>query len=83
MASKQRKELCNECDEQATWYCVQDDANLCDQHNSVIHALKSLKSHKVVSISEKSEAAKPVNCKSHHMPLSLYCLLCKVREIYD
>ncbi len=86
MTSKQQEELCSECDVHATWYCVQDDANFCDQHNTVVHSLKSFKTHKVVSIGEKAaiiknKAAKPMNCESHHMPLCLYCLSCKVRRI--
>jgi hypothetical protein len=88
MASKDQKELCSECDENATWYCVQDDANFCDQHNTIGHSLKSQKLHKIVSISEKdiiirNEAAKPMNCKNHHMPLCLYCLSCKVRNVHE
>ncbi|CAF4243368.1 unnamed protein product [Rotaria sp. Silwood2] len=82
MASKQSQELCSECDANATWYCIQDDANFCDQHNTLAHSLKSQKLHKIVSIDEKAvvirnQAAKPMNCKAHHMPLCLYCLLCK------
>jgi hypothetical protein len=85
MASKQHKESCSECDANARWYCVQDDANFCDKHNTVAHSLKSQKTHKIVSIDEKdaiikNEAAKPINCKNHHMPLCLYCLSCKVRR---
>jgi hypothetical protein len=88
MASKQREEFCSECDANATWYCVQDDANFCDQHNTVVHSFKSQKLHKVVSIGEKdtiikNETAKPMNCKNHHMPLCLYCLSCKVRRILN
>jgi hypothetical protein len=88
MTSKKQEELCNECDANAIWYCVQDDANFCDQHNTVAHSLKSHKLHKIVSIGEKdaiikSEAAKPMNCKNHHMPLCLYCLSCKVRKNYN
>jgi hypothetical protein len=86
MAYKQQKELCTECEENAKWYCVQDDANFCDQHNTVVHSLKSQKSHRIVPIDEKAaiiknEVAKPMNCKNHHMPLCLYCLSCKVRKI--
>ncbi|CAF0797846.1 unnamed protein product [Rotaria sordida] len=78
----QHTELCNECDTNATWYCVQDDANFCDQHNTFAHSLKSQKSHKIVPIDEKfiiinNETTKPQNCKAHHMPLCLYCLFCK------
>ena len=87
MMSKNRKELCSECNGSATWYCVQDGANFCDKHNSIAHSLKSLKSHRIVSIREKevvlrNEAAQPINCKSHHMPLCLYCLTCKVRYLH-
>lgn len=83
---KQQIEVCSECDANAKWYCVQDEANFCDEHNTLAHSLKSQKSHRILSIDEKvnyirNEAAKPVNCKNHHMPLSLYCLSCKVRII--
>jgi hypothetical protein len=88
MTSKKQEELCNECDANAIWYCVQDDANFCDQHNTTVHSFKSQKSHKIVSIGEKdaiikNESAKPMNCKNHHMPLCLYCLSCKVRKNYN
>jgi hypothetical protein len=88
MASKKQEELCSECDANARWYCVQDDANFCDQHNTTVHSFKSQKSHKIVSIGEKdaiikNESAKPMNCKNHHMPLCLYCLSCKVRKNYN
>jgi hypothetical protein len=77
MASKKQEELCSECDANAIWYCVQDDANFCDQHNIGAHSFKAQKTHRIVPIGEKD--AKPINCKNHHMPLSLYCLSCKVR----
>ncbi|CAF4782047.1 unnamed protein product, partial [Rotaria sp. Silwood2] len=82
MASKQQQELCSECDANARWYCVQDDANFCDQHNTVVHSFKSQKSHNVVSIGEKDDivknkTAKPMKCQKHDMPLCLYCLSCK------
>ncbi|CAF1443718.1 unnamed protein product [Adineta steineri] len=81
MTSKQQEELCSECDANARWYCVQDDANFCDQHNTVIHSFKSQKSHDIIGIAEKEAAikkknAKPMNCRNHHMPLCLYCLYC-------
>lgn len=86
MTPQKQDELCDECNGNATWYCVQDNANFCDQHNTIAHSLKSQKLHKVVSINEKNdiikaEADKPMNCKNHHMPLCLYCLACKVRRI--
>ena len=86
MAANQQEESCSECDENAKWYCIQDAANFCDQHNTMAHAFKSQKSHKIVSINEKAaiireQTAKPMNCKNHHMPLCLYCLSCKVRRI--
>ncbi|CAF3661028.1 unnamed protein product [Rotaria sp. Silwood1] len=82
MTSEQQMEYCSECNAIATWYCVQDNANFCDQHNNFAHLLKSQKLHKFVSIDEKAvtienQTAKPLNCKAHHMPLSLYCLFCK------
>jgi hypothetical protein len=86
MTSKQQEELCSECGADALWYCVQDDANYCDEHNDLAHSLKSQKSHRVVSIEAKQQKdeddiAKPMTCKIHHMPLCLYCLVCKVNDV--
>ncbi|UJR26049.1 hypothetical protein I4U23_007395 [Adineta vaga] len=84
MATEKNDEICSECDVYARWYCVQDDANFCDEHNTIAHTLKSQKLHKIVSINKKhttiednDDSIKPMNCKSHHMPLCLYCLSCQ------
>lgn len=84
MASQYQKELCNECDEDATCYCIQDDANFCDQHKTSLHLSKSHRVHKIIPIDEKTifiknKDAVPPTCKLHHMPLCLYCSFCKVR----
>ena len=57
----------------------------CDLHNTMAHSLEFQKSHRIVPINEKAvikkkQAAKPMDCKNHHMPLCLYCLSCKVKK---
>ncbi|CAF1081942.1 unnamed protein product [Adineta ricciae] len=82
-STKRHNEICDECDIDATWYCVQDNANYCDEHNTIAHTLKSQKSHQIVPIHKKHHHinenynSKPMDCKVHHMPLCLYCLTCQ------
>ncbi|CAF0989967.1 unnamed protein product [Didymodactylos carnosus] len=70
-------DVCSECDEKADWYCVQDDSNYCDKHESVAHELKAQKVHERVPIRDKQKHAKPPTCQNHYMPSCLYCLTCK------
>ena len=87
-STKLYDEICDECDVDATWYCVQDNANYCDEHNTIAHTLKSQKSHQIVPIHKKhhhineDHNGKPMDCKAHHMPLCLYCLTCQVNLLH-
>ena len=77
MASSNREtELCSECNSNAKWYCINEKANFCDEHTNVAHTLKSQKSHQVVPIGEKT--TKQNNCENDYIPVSLFCLTCKV-----
>ena len=71
---------CDACEETARWYCVEDEAALCDEHRDQTHLLPMQKTHNICPIADKlkQKHAKPPQCTKHHSPMLLWCEGCHI-----
>ncbi|KAL0239887.1 hypothetical protein GEMRC1_009995 [Eukaryota sp. GEM-RC1] len=77
--SKQDAAICFECEEApATLFCADCNAHHCEECSSVVHRLKTLRSHSVVPINQKPTISSS-KCPRHpSKPLEHFCTKCLV-----
>ena len=72
-------EQCVSCEQPAVWFCVDDEAALCDEHKKQSHSLPKQQRHRICPIADKlkQQHLLPPQCAKHHSPMIFWCDDCK------
>jgi hypothetical protein len=74
-----------DCDQEATWHCITDEADMCETHKQLTHdGLKSniTRNHRLCRIEEKASKKGPAMCVQHHSALLLWCTECRIHACH-